>query len=80
MVARRQDRVGLLLVRRTTFRTQPPARTPALHAACRPPLTRARAPPGALLKRRWAGMPASLAMEQMQLISEQIFPAVRAAG
>jgi hypothetical protein len=27
----------------------------------------------------WAGMPASLAMEQMQLISEQVFPAVRSA-
>jgi len=27
----------------------------------------------------WAGMPASLAMEQMQLISEEIFPAVRSA-
>jgi hypothetical protein len=28
----------------------------------------------------WVGMPASLAMEQMQLISEEIFPPVRAAG
>jgi alkanesulfonate monooxygenase SsuD/methylene tetrahydromethanopterin reductase-like flavin-dependent oxidoreductase (luciferase family) len=28
----------------------------------------------------WVGMPASLAMEQMQLISEEIFPAVRSAG
>ena len=27
----------------------------------------------------WVGMPASLAMEQMQLISEEIFPAVRSA-
>ena len=27
----------------------------------------------------WAGMPASLAMEQMQIISEQVFPAVRSA-
>jgi alkanesulfonate monooxygenase SsuD/methylene tetrahydromethanopterin reductase-like flavin-dependent oxidoreductase (luciferase family) len=27
----------------------------------------------------WVGMPASLAMEQMQLIAEQIFPAVRSA-
>src|SRR5277367_1147196 len=27
----------------------------------------------------WVGMPASLAMEQMQLISEQVFPAVRSA-
>ena len=27
----------------------------------------------------WAGMPASLAMEQLQLISEEIFPAVRSA-
>ena len=33
-----------------------------------------------LLGIQWVGMPASLAMEQMQLISEQIFPAVRAAG
>jgi alkanesulfonate monooxygenase SsuD/methylene tetrahydromethanopterin reductase-like flavin-dependent oxidoreductase (luciferase family) len=33
-----------------------------------------------LLGIHWVGMPASLAMEQMQLISEQIFPAVRAAG
>ncbi len=28
----------------------------------------------------WAGMPASLAMEQMQLVSEEVFPAVRSAG
>ena len=28
----------------------------------------------------WVGMPASLAMEQMQLISEEVFPAVRSAG
>jgi alkanesulfonate monooxygenase SsuD/methylene tetrahydromethanopterin reductase-like flavin-dependent oxidoreductase (luciferase family) len=28
----------------------------------------------------WVGMPASLAMEQMQLISEEVFPAVRTAG
>ena len=28
----------------------------------------------------WAGMPASLAMDQMQLISEEVFPAVRAAA
>ena len=28
----------------------------------------------------WVGMPASLAMEQMQLIAEEIFPAVRSAG
>ncbi len=28
----------------------------------------------------WIGMPASLAMEQMQLISEEVFPAVRSAG
>jgi len=28
----------------------------------------------------WVGMPASLAMEQMQLISEEVFPAVRAAA
>ena len=28
----------------------------------------------------WVGMPASLAMEQMQLIAEEVFPAVRAAG
>jgi alkanesulfonate monooxygenase SsuD/methylene tetrahydromethanopterin reductase-like flavin-dependent oxidoreductase (luciferase family) len=27
----------------------------------------------------WVGMPATLAMEQMQLISEEIFPAVRSA-
>ena len=27
----------------------------------------------------WAGMPATLAMEQMQLLSEQVFPAVRSA-
>jgi alkanesulfonate monooxygenase SsuD/methylene tetrahydromethanopterin reductase-like flavin-dependent oxidoreductase (luciferase family) len=27
----------------------------------------------------WVGMPASLAMEQMQLISEEVFPAVRSA-
>jgi alkanesulfonate monooxygenase SsuD/methylene tetrahydromethanopterin reductase-like flavin-dependent oxidoreductase (luciferase family) len=27
----------------------------------------------------WAGMPASLAMEQMQLIAEEVFPAVRSA-
>jgi alkanesulfonate monooxygenase SsuD/methylene tetrahydromethanopterin reductase-like flavin-dependent oxidoreductase (luciferase family) len=27
----------------------------------------------------WVGMPASLALEQMQLISEQVFPAVRSA-
>jgi len=27
----------------------------------------------------WAGMPATLAMEQMQLIAEQVFPAVRSA-
>ena len=27
----------------------------------------------------WVGMPASLAMEQMQMISEQVFPAVRSA-
>jgi len=27
----------------------------------------------------WAGMPASLAMDQMQLISEEVFPAVRSA-
>jgi alkanesulfonate monooxygenase SsuD/methylene tetrahydromethanopterin reductase-like flavin-dependent oxidoreductase (luciferase family) len=27
----------------------------------------------------WAGMPASLAMEQMQMISEDVFPAVRSA-
>jgi alkanesulfonate monooxygenase SsuD/methylene tetrahydromethanopterin reductase-like flavin-dependent oxidoreductase (luciferase family) len=33
-----------------------------------------------LLGIHWVGMPASLAMEQMQLISEQIFPAVRSAG
>ena len=32
-----------------------------------------------LLGIHWVGMPASLAMEQMQLISEQIFPAVRSA-
>ncbi len=29
---------------------------------------------------QWAGMTAGLAMEQMQLISEEVFPAVRAAG
>ena len=28
----------------------------------------------------WVGMPASLAMEQMQLISEEVFPAVNSAG
>ena len=28
----------------------------------------------------WAGMPASLAMDQMQLISEEVFPAVRSAA
>ena len=28
----------------------------------------------------WAGMPAQLAMDQMQLISEEVFPAVRSAG
>jgi len=28
----------------------------------------------------WVGMPASLAMEQMQLIAEEVFPAVNAAG
>jgi hypothetical protein len=33
-----------------------------------------------LLGIHWVGMPASLAMEQMQLISEQIFPAVRSAS
>jgi alkanesulfonate monooxygenase SsuD/methylene tetrahydromethanopterin reductase-like flavin-dependent oxidoreductase (luciferase family) len=33
-----------------------------------------------LLGIHWVGMPASLAMEQMQLISEEIFPAVRSAG
>jgi hypothetical protein len=27
----------------------------------------------------WVGMPATLAMEQMQLISEEVFPAVRSA-
>ena len=27
----------------------------------------------------WAGMPANLAMDQMQLISEEVFPAVRSA-
>ena len=32
-----------------------------------------------LLGIHWVGMPASLAMEQMQLISEEIFPAVRSA-
>ena len=29
---------------------------------------------------QWAGMPSSLAMEQMQLIAEEVFPAVRSAG
>jgi alkanesulfonate monooxygenase SsuD/methylene tetrahydromethanopterin reductase-like flavin-dependent oxidoreductase (luciferase family) len=33
-----------------------------------------------LLGIHWVGMPASLAMEQMQLIAEEIFPAVRSAG
>lgn len=28
----------------------------------------------------WVGMPASLAMEQMQLLAEEVFPAVNAAG
>ena len=28
----------------------------------------------------WAGMPNSLAMEQMQMLSEEVFPAVRSAG
>jgi hypothetical protein len=28
----------------------------------------------------WVGMPASLAMEQMQLLAEQVFPAVNSAG
>jgi alkanesulfonate monooxygenase SsuD/methylene tetrahydromethanopterin reductase-like flavin-dependent oxidoreductase (luciferase family) len=28
----------------------------------------------------WVGMPASLAMEQMQLVAEDVFPAVRSAG
>jgi hypothetical protein len=27
----------------------------------------------------WVGMPASLAMEQMQIIAEDVFPAVRSA-
>jgi alkanesulfonate monooxygenase SsuD/methylene tetrahydromethanopterin reductase-like flavin-dependent oxidoreductase (luciferase family) len=29
---------------------------------------------------QWAGMPASHAMDQMQLISEKVFPAVRSAN
>ena len=28
----------------------------------------------------WVGMPKSLAIEQMQLLAEDVFPAVRAAG
>lgn len=32
-----------------------------------------------VLSLHWVGMPASLAMEQMQLLSEEVFPAVRSA-
>ena len=33
-----------------------------------------------LLGIHWVGMPSSLAMEQMHLIAEEVFPAVRSAG
>jgi hypothetical protein len=28
----------------------------------------------------WVGMPASLAMEQMQMLAEEVFPVVNSAG
>jgi hypothetical protein len=58
MVAKRQDRVGLFLMRRTILFTQRPASTRLLRAKHERP-SRARDPPVSLLIRRWAGMPAS---------------------